>query len=87
MRYELRQTLVKAMSEGDVVVLQMSTAAPPLKSCIVDEAFFPAGLFCHCSRPFISLFIAVGPFFLCARGANSQMWSLYVKRLEVIASL
>ena len=42
-RYELRKTMVKAMEEGDVFVMQMNTAAPPLKSRIVEESFFPAG--------------------------------------------
>ena len=42
-RYELRKKMVQAMSDGDVLVMQMATAAPPVKSSIVDEAFFPAG--------------------------------------------
>jgi len=41
---EYRKRVVKSMSEGDVLVLQMSTACPPLRSKLFDPAAFPAEL-------------------------------------------
>ena len=44
MQYDYRKRIIRSMQDGDVLVLQMSTCCPPLKSKLFHPNKFPGEL-------------------------------------------